>query len=132
MNVINFIVEHWDVITLAIAAAIAVITAIFKGNKSVIMSMLYSLVTDAEKNFGTGTGSLKLAAVISEIYPKLPAIIKTFITEKTLKNWVEEALERAKKSWSGNTNIKAYIALNNTEEVAEETTEDVEVKVTAE
>ena len=102
MNVINFIIQNWDFILLIIAAVAAVVFAIFKGNKSVIMRMLFNLVIDAEQAFGAGTGSLKLAAVIDLIYPKLPAIIKAFISDKMLVKWVEEALAAAKEAWEKN------------------------------
>lgn len=110
MNVINFVLEHWDIITLVTAAVICIVYAVFKGNKSVVMNMLFSLVTEAEKNFGAGTGALKLASVIEQVYPKLPTIIKTFITAETLVKWVEDALVLAKKKWEGNLNLQAYIA----------------------
>ena len=102
MKALNFIITNWDFILLIIAAVASVVYAIFKGNKSVVMRMLYALVTDAEQTFGSGTGSLKLAAVIDLIYPKLPAIIKTFITDETLVRWVEEALTKAKEAWEKN------------------------------
>lgn len=102
MNVLNYIITNWDFILLIIAAVAAVVYAIFKGNKSIVMRMLYALVTDAEQAFGAGTGSLKLAAVVDLIYPKLPAIIKTFISDKTLVRWVEDALAAAKKEWQKN------------------------------
>ena len=109
MKVINFIVENWDFILLIIAAVAAVVYAIFKGNKSVVMRMLYALVTDAEQAFGAGTGSLKLAAVVDAIYPKLPAIVKTFVSDKMLVKWVEEALAAAKEAWAKNTALlEAY------------------------
>lgn len=110
MDVINFVIEHWDIITLVIAALSAVVYAVFKGNKSVVMRMLFSLVTEAEKNFGAGTGALKLASVIEQVYPKLPTIIKTFITAETIEKWVEDALVLAKKKWEENLNLQAYIA----------------------
>lgn len=99
MDVLNFIVEHWDFILLIVAAIAAVVFFSFKGNKPVIMRMLYVLVNEAEEAFGSGTGPLKLAAVISEAYPKLPAVIKLFITEKTLVKWIETALVAAKEAW---------------------------------
>lgn len=109
MNVLNFIIENWDFILLIIAAVAAVVVAIFKGNKSVVMRMLYALVTDAEQAFGAGTGSLKLAAVIDVIYPKLPGIIKAFISDDMLERWVEEALAAAKEAWADNPALlKAY------------------------
>ncbi len=109
MNVLNFIVKNWDFILLIVAALAAVIFAIFKGNKSVVMRMLYSLVTEAEQFYGAGTGSLKLAAVIDTIYPNLPAVIKLFITDKTLVKWVEEALKAAKEAWEKNSAIAEYV-----------------------
>lgn len=102
MNVINYIIANWDFILLVIVAVVAVVFAIFKGNKSVVMRMLYALVTDAEQAFGGGTGSLKLAAVVDIIYPKLPAIIKAFISDEILVRWVEEALVAAKEAWAKN------------------------------
>ncbi len=63
---------YWDFMLLIVAAIAAIVYAIFKGNKSVVMSMLYALVSDAEKTLGGGTGPLKLARVIDLVYPKLP------------------------------------------------------------
>lgn len=113
MNVINFFLAHWDIITLTIAAVAWVVYAVFKGNKSIVMSMLFSMVTEAEKNFGAGTGALKLATVIAQVYPKLPAIIRTFITAEKLQSWVEDALTMAKEKWETNSSIQAYIAPEN-------------------
>lgn len=109
MNVVNFIIANWDFILLVVAAVAAVVFAVFKGNKSVVMKMLYALVTEAEKNLGGGTGSLKLATVIETIYPKLPAVIKAFVTDAMLEKWVEEALTAAKTAWEKNEKIAEYI-----------------------
>ena len=109
MNVLNFIIKNWDFILLIAAAVAGVVYTIFKGNKSVIMKMLFGLVTQAEKEYGGGTGALKLAAVIDQIYPKLPAVIKTFITVDRLSGWVEDALNEAKKKWQSNIAISTYI-----------------------
>ena len=110
MNVVEFIVVNWDFLALIAAAIAALVYFTFKGNKSVVMKMLYALVTEAEKAYGSGTGALKLATVIAEIYPKLPPMIKMFITEKTLTKWVEDALEKAKEAWKKNAALAEYIA----------------------
>ena len=109
MNVINFIIQNWDFILLIVAAVAAIVFAIFKGNKSVVMRMLYSLVTEAEQIYGAGTGSLKLAAVIDEIYPNLPAVIKLFISDKTIVKWVEDALAAARDAWKKNAALAEYV-----------------------
>lgn len=110
MKVFEFFLANWDFLLLIVAAVVAVVFFAFKGNKSVVMKMLYALVTEAEKAYGSGTGALKLATVISEIYPKLPGVIKLFITEETLAQWVEDALKAAKKAWAQNAALAEYIA----------------------
>ena len=122
MNVINFIIENWDFLLLILAAVASLVFCSFKGNKSVVMKMLYALVTEAEKELGSGTGALKLASVTATIYPKLPAVIKMFITEKTLTKWVEDALKEAKETWKKNAAIADYIV--NPGEVETEATTD--------
>ena len=109
MNVLNFIITNWDFILLVVAAIIAVLYFAFKGNKSVIMKMLYALVTEAEKELGSGTGALKLATVIAQIYPELPAFLKLFVSEKTLTKWIEDALAAAKEAWKQNAAMSEYI-----------------------
>ena len=109
MNVINFIINYWDIIIAVIAIVAGIVFAIFKGNKSVVMKMLDCLVTEAEKEYGSGTGVLKLTSVIEKIYPKLPVIIKTFITSETLIKWIETALITAKEKWNANVKIQSYI-----------------------
>lgn len=109
MNVINFIVQNWDFILLIVAAAAVIVFASFKGNKSVVMRILYSLVTEAEQIYGAGTGSLKLSAVVDAIYPRLPAVIKIFITDATLVKWVETALATAKDAWKKNAALGEYV-----------------------
>ena len=53
---------------------------------------------------------MKLASVIEAIYPKLPAVIKMFVTDAMLQKWVEDALKLAKEHWEKNANIAQYIA----------------------
>ena len=112
MKIIEFIIANWELLLLIVAAVAAVVFAIFKGNKSVIMRMLYALVTEAERVFGSGTGSKKLAAVIEAIYPRLPVIIKMFVTDKMLVRWVETALAAAKEAWANNPDLIAQQGQN--------------------
>ena len=109
MNVLNFFITNWDFILLIVAAVASIVFASFKGNKSIVMRMLYSLVTEAEQIYGGGTGSLKLAAVIDAIYPRLPAVFKIFVTDATLVKWVEEALAAAKETWEKNAALAEYV-----------------------
>ena len=130
MKIVNFILANWDILTLIVAAVAAVIFAIFKGNKSVIMRMLYSLVTEAERVFGGGTGEQKLAAVVDWIHPRLPAIIKLFVTDKMLVRWIEKALTVAKEAWANNPELIAQLGHDATDgaQDAEKSDEAAEVE----
>lgn len=114
------IIDNWPLLLLILAAAAALIYAAYKGNKSVVMRMLYALVTEAERTLGGGTGSLKLATVVEAIYPKLPWVIKAFISADRLESWVEDALAAAKAEWEQNAQIAAYIAPDGNEKSAGE------------
>ena len=116
----HYIIENWAAILLVLAAAAALVWFAYRGNKSVVMRMLYALVTEAEKSLGSGTGSLKLATVVEAIYPKLPGVIKAFISAKRLEGWVEDALTAAKVEWEKNAQIAAYIAPGSNETSADE------------
>lgn len=109
MAIYEFILANWDSIVLVVALIVAIVYLIYRGEKGIVFKMLYSFVTEAEKAYGGGTGTLKLASVIAEIYPKLPRLIKLLITADTLEKWVETVLAEAKKTWEKNTNLAAYI-----------------------
>lgn len=109
MNILNFLLANWDSVLIVIAFIVLCIVLIAKGKKSVVYKILYSLVTEAEKQYGGGTGTLKQAAVIDWVYERLPAVVKLFITAATLEKWVDDALTKAKSDWEKNANIKGYI-----------------------
>jgi hypothetical protein len=110
MTVVDFILANWQLICFIIAILVAVIVLIVKDRKDVVLKMIKVLVTEAEKEFGNGTGSLKLASVIDALYPKLPVSIKTFVPQKVLVKWIETVLITAKEEWNKNNALKDYIA----------------------
>lgn len=63
----------------------------------------------AEKQFGSGTGSLKYAAVADWIYQRIPAVLKLLFTSSDIEKMIEDVLEEAKKAWGANENLKGYI-----------------------
>lgn len=112
MNLINFLITNWDSVLIIIAVITLLVFLIIRGNKQVVYKILYSLVTEAEKQYGNGTGSLKQATVIGWVYDRLPAIFRLFITASTLEKWVDEVVEQAKAQWGANKNLTSYIKGN--------------------
>lgn len=110
MNILNFILENWDSVLVVIAFIVVIVVLIKRGEIQILNNILYKLVTQAEREFGAGTGELKYAAVSDWIYERLPLILKFLFTAKDIDNLIETALEAAKKKWESNENLKSYIS----------------------
>jgi hypothetical protein len=112
MKFITFIADNWDSVAALLAVLWGAIALVRQGELSKLKAILFKAVTDAEWEYGGGTGELKLAQVISWIYERLPAYIKPFISESTLKKLVNEAVEFAKLKWESNPRLKALVAVD--------------------
>ena len=105
MQIIEFITNHWSDILLVLLAVGSLVYAIYKKDLSLVRQQLFSFVTEAEKTYGGGTGVLKLASVVTAIYPKLPKLFKMLVTEKKLTQIIEDVLSEAKKKWESNKKL---------------------------
>lgn len=109
MNVLTFIAKNWDSVLVVVAFLAVVVALIKRGETKILKQILFNLVTQAEKQFGSGTGSLKYAAVADWIYQRIPAVLKLLFTSSDIEKMIEAALEEAKKAWGANENLKGYI-----------------------
>lgn len=109
MNIIQFFAANWDSVLVVVGFIVVLVVLIKHGETKILKQILFNLVTQAEKQFGSGTGSLKFAAVADWIYQRIPAILKLLFTENDIARMIETVLEEAKKAWGTNENIKTYI-----------------------
>lgn len=109
MNVLTFLAKNWDSVLVVVAFLALVVVLIKRGETKILKQILFNLVTQAEKQFGSGTGSLKYAAVADWIYQRIPAVLKPLFTSSDIEKMIEAALEEAKKAWGANENLKGYI-----------------------
>ena len=109
MNILAFLAANWDSVLVVVAFLALVVALIKRGETKILKQILFNLVTQAEKQFGSGTGSLKYAAVADWIYQRIPAVMKLLFTSSDLEKMIEAALEEAKKAWGANENLKGYI-----------------------
>ena len=109
MNVLTFLAKNWDSVLVIVAFLAVVVVLIKRGETKILKQFLFNLVTQAEKQFGSGTGSLKYAAVADWIYQRIPAVLKLLFTSSDIEKMIEAALEEAKKAWGANENLKGYI-----------------------
>lgn len=109
MNVLTFLAKNWDSVLVVVAFLAVVVVLIKRGETKILKQILFNLVTQAEKQFGSGTDSLKYAAVADWIYQRIPAVLKLLFTSSDIEKMIEAALEEAKKAWGANENLKGYI-----------------------
>lgn len=109
MNVLTFLAKNWDSVLVVVAFLALVVVLIKRGETKILKQILFNLVTQAEKQFGSGTGPLKYAAVADWIYQRIPAVLKLLFTSSDIEKMIEAALEEAKKAWGANENLKGYI-----------------------
>lgn len=109
MNVLTFLAKNWDSVLVIVAFLALVVVLIKRGETKILKQILFNLVTQAEKQFGSGTGSLKYTAVADWIYQRIPAVLKLLFTSSDIEKMIEAALEEAKKAWGANENLKGYI-----------------------
>ncbi len=109
MQILQFIIKYWDSILLVVLVLGFIVYLIKTGQTKVLKQIAIKLVTEAEGEYGSGTGIVKKSAVVSWLYNHLPAILKFIFTEKDLENIVETVLEEAKKKWEANESLSTYI-----------------------
>lgn len=105
MAILNFLVANWDSVLVVIGFIVLLVVLIKRGETKILNNILYRLVTQAEREFGAGTGELKYAAVSDWIYERMPAILKFLFTSKDIDKMIEAALEAAKEKWEKNENL---------------------------
>jgi hypothetical protein len=108
----NFIIENWYFIVLAVAvlivSGIGIYTFInYPTNDKIqkVKEWLLFAVTQAETEFGTSTGQIKLRYVYDLFIAKFPAISKV-ISFDSFSLLVDEALEQFKKLLINNKHYK--------------------------
>jgi len=65
----------------------------YVGKKREAKQIIYYLVHEAEKRFGAGTGDTKYAYVVAQVYPKLPTVVRLFMTEKALDTLIDKSVK---------------------------------------
>lgn len=131
MQVLLFIAHHWHDILVVILLIASIITGILKwtakygpifekmslGEKMAYITRLLTnlvpialvLVTEAEIQFGSGTGTLKRSYVIDELYKRIPDEYKKYITEDNLDAIINKALEEAERLWVNNPRVNMMV-----------------------
>jgi hypothetical protein len=108
--------EYWYIILAAVVmAVVGIVLAVrfFKqpSSKQVakVKEWLLMAVLEAEKQFGSGTGKLKLRSVYDWFVARFPWIAK-IVSFETFAQWVDEALDTVEQ-WLTEDAIAEYVEI---------------------
>lgn len=111
----EFIVNNWYIILAALAAFAVIVAAVVQFFRQPcaeqikkVKKWLLVAVIEAEKNFGGGTGTLKLRIVYDLFVARWPWLAK-IIPFETFSAWVDEALKEMRELLEKNLAIAAYV-----------------------
>lgn len=78
--------------------------------KKYAAEILFYLVTEAEKEFGGGTGQLKYSAVFTWLYEKLPALAKLILPKRVISDLIEAAVSKMKEYLESNIKANEFVS----------------------
>ena len=121
----DFILEHIDMIIVAIILIVGVAVFVHKfailskeERYEQIKAWLLQAVLLAEKEYGSGTGSLKLSKVYGQFCTTLPWLAK-IISFEEFSQLVDKALAEAEELLQNNPAIASIVIEDNTDSVEE-------------
>jgi hypothetical protein len=94
---IEFMIANWDSVALFVVLVVALALMVQKGYTAQVKQILFYLVTEAEAQFGGGTGELKYSAVSTWLYDRLPLVAKLVFTNKSIDELIEQAVLEMKE-----------------------------------
>ena len=111
----EWIANYWPLLVALVAVLAVVIFAIYKFAKqprpeqlAKVREWLLYAVTAAEKEFGSGTGQIKLRYVYDKFFTLFPAFAP-IISFELFSNLVDEALVKFKEILETNRKIQNYV-----------------------
>ncbi len=100
----NYIVENWYIVV----GLLALCVALFYVRLTDVQEWLLGVVTEAEKQMGSGTGQLKLRQVYDKFLEKFP-LLSVLVPFKMFAEMVDKALERMRLMLAGNSYAQSYV-----------------------
>lgn len=105
---LNFIKMNLSSIITIIIVIVGLLYLYKRGKKEFVRQAVLSLVVQAEKALGSGTGDLKYVMVVENVYKILPPILKLLISQKELDNIIEDSVQYLKEYLQQDKDLLGY------------------------
>ena len=94
---------------LVVVAFVAVCVYLWRNNnRELVSKMILSLVVQAEKTLGSGTGDLKYALVVDGVYTKLPRIITLLYSKRDIDKMIQSGVSKLKEMLDSGVSLTSY------------------------
>lgn len=104
----NILSNYWVDAIIILVAVVLLIVAYKAGHRNIVKKIILSLVVQAEKALGSGTGELKYAMVIEAVYNKLPTVLRFLFTPEEIDNMIEEGVDKLKEILASGVTLDGY------------------------
>lgn len=105
---LNFIKLNISSILVVLFILVGLLFLYKRGKKEFVRQVVLSLVVQAEKALGSGTGELKYAMVVENVYKLLPPILTMLISKKELDNIIEDSVQYLKEYLEQDKDLLGY------------------------
>ncbi|GFN35836.1 hypothetical protein [Tepidimicrobium xylanilyticum] len=105
---LNFIKLNISSILVVLFILVGLLFLYKRGKKDFVRQIVLSLVVQAEKALGSGTGELKYAMVVENVYKLLPPILTMLISKKELDNIIEDSVQYLKEYLEQDKDLLGY------------------------
>jgi len=94
----DFLLNNIDTIGTLIVSLVLVLWAVWTRQWAVLQAAAYKLMLSAERLMKTKQGKAKMEMVYATVWQQVPKWLKKFVTEKTLREKLQEWYNIAKNS----------------------------------
>ena len=105
---LEFIKLNLSSILVALLFIVGLLFIYKRGKKDFVRQVVLSLVVQAEKALGSGTGELKYAMVVEELYKVLPIILAMLISKRELDKLITDAVDYLKEYLKKDKDLLGY------------------------
>lgn len=104
----EFIMSNWLMLVVALVFVLALVMLYRAGHRDRVRQIILSLVVQAEKALGSGTGELKYALVVERLYYVMPPLLRFLYTKKEIDGYINDSVEWLKNYLAEGHDLLGY------------------------
>lgn len=108
MNLVRFLYHNFLDVAI-VCASLMLFVGLYKlDNRRTVKQIILDLVVEAEKRLGSGTGALKYAYVMAQLYRALPASMRLLYSYTEIRRYIETEVRFLSDLMQNGVNLIGY------------------------